>query len=115
MPYKEQVIHFSAGVNDYMGELQFGLGAEHPLGKNWYPIKNPCIVQTNEKGAMRLMAIQGPGNFYKRYIDIRIPEDSIIEIRTVDRGGDLMAAYLKESVREKSLIIQSPGANLKLV
>jgi hypothetical protein len=110
MPYKDQIIHITGGVNDYIGELD---PAKHKLGPNWYRINDPCLVFADEKG-MRLAAIQGTGNFYKRFVDIRIPEDSIIEIRTLDAGGDLMEAYEKERVREKSKLIQMANAGLKL-
>lgn len=113
MPYNGQIIHFSGGINEYIGELD---QAPHKMGKNWYRINNPCMireVQTQQGMQTRLMAIQGVGNFYKRFVDIRVPDDSIVEIRVVDKEGDLVEAYRKESVREKSKIIQM-ASNLKL-
>lgn len=115
MPYKDEVIHFTGGVHEYVGQLD---QATHKMGKNWYRILNPCLLvnQTAPDGRQRtgLMAIQGQGDFFKRYVDIRIPDDSIIEIRTLDKGGDLYEAWEKEHQRKKSKIIQAPGG-LKLV
>jgi hypothetical protein len=110
--YKEQVIHFKGGINEWMGELD---QAPHKMGKNWYRINNPVMIRYLGDGRLGLTAIQGPDNMYKKFIDIRVPEDSILEILTVDREGGLYKAYIKESAREKSNIIVSPNSGLKLV
>lgn len=114
--YKDEIIAFSGGINEWVGELD---QAPHKNGKDWYRIKRPCrfITEQLPDGSIRqkLIAIQGPGSFYKRYVDIRVPEDSIIEIMTVDKSGEIYKAYEKESIREPSKIILHPGAmNLKM-
>jgi len=108
--YKDEIILFSGGINDWVGELD---QAPHKNGKNWYRIKRPCrllsIPKPNGDIEQRLIAVQGSGNFYKRYVDIRVPEDSIIEILTLDKSGTVYKGYVRESVREKSKIIVQPG------
>lgn len=111
--YKNQIIHFSGGIQDWVGELD---QTPHKMGENWYRILNPCMIikKKNAQGQLveALVAIQGTGNFYKQYIDIRVPVESILEIRTVDKEGQLYKAYLKESAREPSQLIVPPNDDI---
>ena len=114
--YKDEIIVFSGGINEWVGELD---QAPHKNGKNWYRIKRPCRLISErmpDKGIrQKLLALQGHGNFYKRYVDIRIPEESIVEILTLDKSGEIYKAYEKESTREPSKIILHPAmSDLKL-
>lgn len=108
--YKGQIIHFNGGINAYVGELD---QANHKNGENWYRIINPCEVrykaEPNGLTRMGLSAIWGNGDFFKHFIDIKVPDESIIEIRIVDKEGDLYEAYKKEIKRKKSKIIQVPS------
>jgi hypothetical protein len=112
MPYKDQVICFSGGLTEYIGVLD---QAPHKMGENWYRILEPCQMvnrQVGNQSQIGLVAIQGAGDHYKRYVDIRVPRDSIIEIRTLDPQGDLYQAYTKEKDRKKSKIIHAPGLSM---
>ena len=111
MPYKDQIVRFTGGIHDWIGEID---QAPHKMGKNWYRLKNPVMVAEDAKG-LRMLAVQGANNLFKKYVDIRVPDDCVIEILTVDPSGDVMKAYKQESERKKSDLILPAGAGLKLV
>lgn len=113
--YKEQVVHVTGGMNDWVGELDT---TPHKNGSNWIRIKNPCkAVYGHDKSgneAIRLMAVYNAGTMYKKYVDIRLPDDPAIEILTLLKDGDLMKNYMTQVTREKSTIIQMPNSGLNL-
>lgn len=110
--YKDQIVRFTGGIHDWIGEID---QAPHKMGKNWYRILNPVMVAEDGKGGMRFHAVQGNENLFKKYVDLRIPDDCVIEIMTVDPSGAVMKAYKQESERKKSDLILPAGAGLKLV
>jgi len=106
MAYDDQVIQFSVDkIVTWVGSLDT---KPHKMGPGWFRILNPCQVVAKDN-RLGLSAIQGNGDFYKKYVDIRVPDDAVVEIRTLDKGGELHDAYLKEIERKKSTIIKSPG------
>jgi hypothetical protein len=115
--YKEQIVHLIGGVNEWVGEFD---SSEHKNGADWIRLKNPCRVayinSPNGGQGIKLMSAYNAGSLYKQYVDIRIPSDSIVEVLTLLKDGGLMEAYLKESTREKSTIIQPVnGGSIRLV
>lgn len=112
--YNDEIIHFSAGINDYIGRLQ---QTAHPNGPNWYRLNDVCIVfqqrnQKNQRIEKVLAPLSGPYKEYRKFIDIRVPEDSIIEVRVVDKNGKLYEIYKKEIDRvfPQNIIIPESGA-----
>uniref|UniRef100_A0A6M3III3 Uncharacterized protein n=1 Tax=viral metagenome TaxID=1070528 RepID=A0A6M3III3_9ZZZZ len=96
--YKAEIIHFIGGLTEFVGELD---QSEHPNGLNWYRIRNPCIIFTRENKEMKridtvVALLSGPQKVYRKFVDIRIPEDSILEIRVLDKNGALYEHYSKE-------------------
>lgn len=99
--YEGEIIQFSGGIREYMGELD---QTEHPLGKTWYRLKNPCVlVQRNnpQKNSVEnvIAAIWGHNKAYRKFIDIRVPEESILEIRVLDKNGEFYKVYKQEVER----------------
>jgi len=113
--YKGQVVHLFGSINEYVGELDT---KPHKNGPGWYRILNPCVVfqqSDPQKGILTnvLMALTGPGNAYKKYVDIRIPDDFVIEIRTVNKSGNMYEFYKKEIDRVvANRIIIPDGSNV---
>lgn len=112
--YNSEIIHFIGGVHDYIGELD---QSEHPMGKNWYRIKKPCITfsQRNEEKQRVdnvVASMVGPHKTYRKFVDIRVPEDSIMEIRVLDKNGDLYKFYQKESNRVSPSLIVMPDSDV---
>lgn len=97
-PYAGEIIEFNGGINTYLGELEIG---EHPLGPNWYRIKNPCITFRRENKDMKriesvVASIWGNQKMFRKFVDIRIPEDSILEVKVLDKDGGLYKIYKDE-------------------
>ena len=103
--YKDDIIHFSGGLKGYIGRLDT---SEHPNGPSWYRLHDPClqIVKDNKVAIARMW---GDRKSYRRYIDIKIPEDSIMEILTLDKNGELYKTYQKELKRMPPSRIHIPG------
>jgi len=86
------------------------------MGANWYRILDPCQVfqhKNPQTQSMQLVvaSLWGDGEAFKKYVDIRLPDDFAIEIRTVNKQGQLYAVYKKEverAPREK----RADGSNL---
>ena len=110
--YPGKVIHIIGGVREYIGEMG---PLPHPNGPNWYRINNACqVIHTTRKNtneSVRLIqAIDGPQRDYEKYADLRIPEDSIIEITILNPKGNLHNLYKKEINAVKMDRIVAPGA-----
>lgn len=108
--YRDEIIHFTGGIYDYLGELD---QSEHPMGDNWYRIKKPCHIfqQKNPDDSSItniVSSINGSGKIYRKFVDVRIPPDSIMEIRILDKSGQLYRLYRKEADRVDSEIIIKP-------
>ena len=108
--YNDEVIQIIGGINDYIGKLD---QTPHPMGPDWYRLKDPCLIFVRddpEKKTMNTIVskLQGPPgqNNYRKYVDIRIPDTSHMEIRTVDKKGKLYEVYKTElELKEPSKII----------
>ncbi|MCK4716978.1 MAG: hypothetical protein KAT54_09250, partial [Candidatus Marinimicrobia bacterium] len=90
--YNDEIIQFFGGINQYIGELD---QSKHPLGAGWYRIKNPCCPYTEQKGdgvTVSLSRIWGIDKLYRKFVDIYCPQDSLIEIRVLDKHGGLYKA-----------------------
>ena len=112
--YNGEVIHFIGGVHDYLGELD---QSEHPMGSDWYRIKNPCITfQQQDPQTQKLnnvvASMAGPNKAYQKFVDIRVPPDSIMEIRVLDKKGDLYKVYKQESERVAPSLIHMPSSGV---
>jgi hypothetical protein len=110
--YNGEIIHFIGGLTEYIGEMDQG---QHPMGKGWYRIKNPAWVLTTSDGNDKLHTVVGrlggPQHAYRKFVDIFIPEQSLIEIRVLEKDSDLYKFYLKEVNRPKSELIHLPGSS----
>jgi len=111
--YKGEVVHFIGGLTEFLGELD---QTEHPNGVNWYRIKNPCIVFTRNNEQMKrvetvVALLSGPQKAYRRFVDIRIPPDSILEIRVLDKNGALYKHYYDEvnRIMPEKIILPEQG------
>jgi len=107
--YQNEIIHFTGGINEYIGELD---QTEHPLGEGWIRIKNPCEVIYGEKkgqGKVRLLLrIWGVKKDYRRFVDIYCPPDSLKEIRVLDKDGEVYKVYKRELDRPSLDLIKAP-------
>jgi len=113
--YKGDIIKFSGGIHEYVGELEQGV---HMNGPNWYRIKNPCLIFTTKDPQthsiqQNIVSLRGVHNTFRKFVDIFVPPESIIEICVADETGDLYKVYHQEIKKEKS-IIELPG-NSKVV
>lgn len=112
MKYAGEIIHFIGGMTPFLGELDQG---DHPNGPNWYRIKNPCLIklvpsETGPKTAkIDVTTLEGDNNYYRKYVDIRIPPDSILEIRTLDKKGEFYKMYDAAQKRIKKGLIHRVG------
>ncbi len=111
--YKDQIIHFFGGMHEYVGELD---QKEHKMGKGWYRILNPCLVSQTQDPETKtltniLIPLPGSGNAYKKYVDFRIPEDFVIEIRTIHKGGRMYEIYKQEVERPVADRIHIPESS----
>ncbi len=112
MKYAGEIIHFIGGVTPFLGELDRG---GHPNGSNWYRIHNPCLVRIvpspndPNKGMVDITTMEGDESAYRKYVDIRIPEDSILEIRVLDKQGNLYKMYDAAQKRIKKGVIHRVG------
>lgn len=94
--FSGEILQFTTiGAHDYIGELDT---SEHPLGKEWWRIRNPCITflqQNEEKKSMTQVVANTNGNgAYRKHLDIKA--ETILEIKTLDKNGPLMKFYRKE-------------------
>lgn len=104
---RARVFRFIGGAHDWVGEIDITPSQSHPRGiGNWWRLKNPCIYRefTNSQGTVTssMMSIYGPGQNYQQYVDIHVPEDSIIEIMEVYPGGTIDKLYQAELKRKES-------------
>lgn len=109
MPYKDQVVLFDGGIHRYVGQID---QAKHKMGEGWWRILNPCEIaqgQQNGKPVNVLVAFHYPKRNFKRYVDLYIPRDSLIEIRTLDHDGDMYKEYCRVMERQASDLIHLAG------
>ena len=109
--YKGQVIQFFGGVHVYLGEID---QAPHKMGEGWWRILNPCLIFTekdpvNNRINTVVAALRGPTKAYKQYVDIYMPPSEPIEIRTLDKNGDMYKIYKQESERKDPELIVTPS------
>ena len=115
MPYKEQIILFTGGLNDYIGELD---QRTHKMGAGWYRILNPChhfsreVVKavagkSHTVVEMMINRMAGPPGRkeFKNYVDIYIPEGVQLEIKTLDKSGSLYKTYNEQLNKKPGKII----------
>lgn len=111
--YKDKIIHFFGSMHQYVGEFDQGV---HKNGPGWYRILNPCVVMQQHDPETKiltniLMSLTGPGDAYKKYVDIRVPDDFVVEIRTVNKKGAMYEFYKGETDR-KPRAKRQDGSNL---
>jgi len=109
--YKNEIVHFLGGANEYVGILET-LSAEAG-GGHWYRIHEPCLSFTQDNPALKrrqniLAYMCGAPKNYHNYVDIYIPQDSIIEIRVLDKKGDMFRIYRQEVERKAPNMIIVP-------
>ena len=117
--YKGKVVQVFGGHNTYLGELDT---EPHPNGKWWYRLKNPCAMQNEafKDGhgyRLHLMALSGMEKMYCPYVDLRYPDDLVLEIRTLDDKGALYAKYKEEIGRklpDRILTVNDPRLGKEL-
>lgn len=105
MPYKDQIVLFDGGIHRYIGQID---QAPHKMGKGWWRILNPCELvegMQNGKKVNVIVAFHYPKANFKRYVDIYIPGDSLIEIRTLDKEGKMYEEYCKVMERQATDLI----------
>ncbi|OGW44463.1 MAG: hypothetical protein A2Y66_01850 [Nitrospirae bacterium RBG_13_41_22] len=108
--YEGKVIQFTGGLRTYIGRMD---SLPHPNGENWYRIKDPCTLDVvpDGKGKSQIMIsrIWGIDHLYKHYVDVRVPDDSIMEIVELEEDGGFFKAYKKEldKASVKNIIIPS--------
>uniref|UniRef100_A0A6M3J3F2 Uncharacterized protein n=1 Tax=viral metagenome TaxID=1070528 RepID=A0A6M3J3F2_9ZZZZ len=120
--FNDEIIQISGGLNDYIGKLD---QLPHPCGEDWYRIKEPCMVFAKEvedvvagtkQRSMRTVVgrmVGPPGDeYFRNYVDIRIPDCSPMEIKTLKKGGSLHKLYQKELEREAPKHIIVPNMEL---
>lgn len=107
--YKNQVIHLKGGFQEYIGKL-----TEHPLGKDWLRIEDPCLVffwkenpnNPESRIKIRLHRITD-SKTYLNFIDT-ITVDIAFEIKVLDTEGWLYKTYMKELERPDAERIMTP-------
>jgi len=103
--YKGQVVHIVIGSMSYVGTLDQN---EHPNGKDWLRINDPCGVSIN--GARITIAkIAGTLPIYRPFIDIRLPQGVVYRVHVVDKAGVLYEAYQNEIKHKEFQNIVLPG------
>ena len=114
--YSNDIIHFTGGINDWVGEPGMGFNGPHKMGSGWYRINKPCMyLQDTQNRKHLIIPIQGADRLYKRYVDIYCPADSLQEIKVLDPKGAMYECYMKERDHEPSSIIQAPGTKIRSV
>jgi len=97
--YNGETIQFIGGLNEYIGVLD---QTEHPNGQGWYRLKQACHIGFDQqKKATVITRLGGPKRVYRDYVDIYIPRDSLMEIRTLDKDGELYKVWNDEMRRPK--------------
>lgn len=112
-PYSDQIIHLFGGMHEFVGEL---CQKPHKMGKDWYRILNPCMVSQMQDPVKKtltnvLVFLSGSEDAYKKYVDIRIPHDFAMEIRTVNKGSNMHKIY-KQEVERAPRAKAADGSNL---
>jgi len=95
-------------MNEYIGKLD---QSKHPLGKGWWRIKNPCSVHMIQDGQTVnrvLSRIWGFAKLYRKFVDIYCPPDSLMEIRVLNKDGEIYKVYNAELNRMSLDRIQAP-------
>jgi len=101
--YNDEIIQLIGGINDFIGKLDQML---HPMGDRWFRVKDPCLVFTREDTAAKRMTtvvsrMTGPDNkAYRKFVDVYIPANDPMEIRVLDKSGQLCEVYNQEIDRK---------------
>lgn len=108
--YNDDVVQFRGGISEYVGRVT----ELKERGKGWYRIKEPCLVFQRDNPAMKrrenvLAYLPGPQKNFKKYVDVYIPPDSIIEVWPLDEAGELYKVYEKEISRKTPDLIIVPN------
>jgi len=108
--YKDEVIHIDTGARAYIGKLDI---SDHPMGADWIRIKDPAeaVMVKNQAGhlALQINPIDYPHKNYRKFVDMRIPADQQIEIRVLDKNGELYKVYNNAMNAQRATRIISPG------
>lgn len=108
--YANEVVHVDWGIRSMIGRIDT---SEHPMGENWVRILDPCDVFTAEKDgryATHLQPVDYPQKNYRKHVDVRIPSDAVLEIRTLDKNGERYKVYKKVMNLPRTNLIQTPGS-----
>jgi hypothetical protein len=109
--YAGEIIQFIGGVQQYIGEMA---QEPHPNGKGWYRILNPCTPSVEQDGndiRLTLTRIWGMDRLYQKFVDIYCPDDSLKEVRVLDKAGGLYKGYMAELTRAEFGLIRPPGSS----
>lgn len=109
--YKGKIVHVFGVLSSYLGEIDT---QDHPNGKNWMRLHNPCIMENRlaedkQTIHLKLIKLGGTEELYAKHVDIKIPSDMCIEIREINKKGPLFDLYHKEIKRKKSKLIYTPN------
>lgn len=115
--YNGEVVHFIGGAQQYIGKIDQG---EHPNGPGWWRIKDPCVTfqekdQQTQKINNVVFSMAGPNKIYRKFVDVFIPSESIIEIKVLDKNGQLYKVYKEEANRVAPSRIVLPDSGIKAV
>ena len=113
--YKDEVVHFSGGLNDYVGMLE--IMSVEAGGGRWCRIHEPCLLFQMKSPTTRqlqnvLTYMCGAPKNYHPYVDIFIPRDSIIEVRVLDKKGQMFDVYKREISRKAPNLIVVPDMGI---
>jgi len=109
--YNDEIIEFSGGINSYIGKLE---QSKHPQGPGWYRIIDPCLVIQKEGLETKqikntIATIWGPQKNFRKFVDIYVPPDSIMEVKVLDKDGELYKFYQTEISRKAPNLIVLPS------
>jgi hypothetical protein len=111
--YKGEVIHFIGGIHEFIGEVEVGPPMDHG---RWYRIKNPCqsFVKQNEvqkRVDTIITSLAGPRKIYRKFVDLYVSHDMPLEIRVLDKNGELYKVYQQEvnRITPENIILPDMG------
>ena len=107
--YEGQVIWLIGGTTQFLGKL-----IDHPSDLDrWFRVAEPCFIAQNQMkdGQIQILVLKYgmPTGDYEDYVDLYIPPEFDIEIRTLFPDGNIRALYEKQRARERTENIIIPG------
>jgi len=114
--YNDEIIHLIGGIHDFIGKFD---QTPHPMGEGWYRIKTPCLTFLKEDAVNKRMTtvvsrLTGPdGKNYRNFVDVYIPDSAHMEIRVLNKSGQLHEVYQGEIDRKPSKLIVVPNTVIK--